>query len=509
MISSQKTFYQICCTGLVLLAGCQRDIPIPLPDERYMTNIMFKLSGFESEITPLSGRYAKNAVKLDNIRVEGRPLIVPSPEPQSLYYWSFNDETLNPDIELAEGAEITFEASAVEPDFFAGFSGNGYEAGQSMSLRGVKSLVISIPIRGVESITQFAFDISSSDTGPKEFSLTYSIDGGMSYNMLSAANQFTNRSAQSRNAYEIDLAAYAEFIGVDVLKIKFEMFAGERPLNSAGEEIGYNQNSGTVRFDNVRFSGIYNAEEADGGDPSMPGILRYYVFSSDHGDLVAQNELAVHELGDDGLLQIKLYPGTYDVLLLAYRSGSNLLLPENLTHASEFYLGQSFDDYQAVTFASWKKGLEVGNADVTEPAVLTRCFSSVTFDFTDLWSDLTEVKKIDIVRKHENYWYTPYGEPAERPIDDLNSLSFEGFEKEEDYQLTFHQFLGIPNGLLKVSYVVTAYGRGGEELNQVALSEDIRNNMQLKFRGRLLGNIDRFSIKINPVWDEAIEHDFD
>jgi hypothetical protein len=508
MISLQKTFYPICYTGLVLLAGCQRDIPIPLPEERYMSNITFKLSGFESEITPLSGRYAKNALKLDNMRAEGRPLIVPSPEPQYLYYWSFNDETLSPDIALAEGAEITFQASAVEPDFFAGFSGDGYEAGQSMSLRGAKSLVISIPIKGAESIGQFAFDISSSDTGPKDFSLAYSIDGGMNYNMLSAANQFTNRSAQSRNVYEIDLSTYAEFIGIDVLMIKFEMSAGERPLNSAGEEIGYNQNSGTVRFDNVRFSGIYNAEETEGGDPSMPGILRYYVFSSDHGGIVVQNELAMHELGDDGLLHIKLFPGTYDVLLLAYRSESNLLLPENLTHASEFYLGQSFDDYQAVTFASWKQGLEVGNADVTEPAVLTRCFSSVTFDFTDSWSNLTKVKRIDIVRKHENFWYTPYGEPAEQPTGGLNSLSFDGLEGEEDYQLTFHQFLGIPNDLIKVSYVVTAYGREGDELNKVVLSEDIRNNMQLKFRGRLLGNIDRFSININPVWDEVIEHDF-
>lgn len=508
MISLQKTFHPICCAGLFLLTGCQRDIPIPRLEEHGMANITFKLSGFESEITPLSGRYTKGIMNLGNVGM-GIEHIVPSPEPQYLYYWSFNDETLLPDIALdKEAAAITFQASATEPDFFSGFSGDGYEAGQMMSLRGAKSLVISIPIGGVESIGQLAFDISSSDTGPKDFSLAYSIDGGVNYEVLSTSNQFINMRAQSRNTYEVDLSTYAEFIGVDELMIKFEMLAGDRPLNSADEEIGYNENSGTVRFDNIRFSGVYIGEAAGEGDPLMPSMLRYYVFSSDGGSLIVQNELAMDELVDESLLNIKLSPGTYDVLFLAYRSDGNLLLPENLTNASEFYVGQHFDDYRAVTFALLKRDFEVGNGDVMEPAVLTRCFSSVTFDFTDLWSDLTEVKKVDVVSQHENFLYMPYGEPAGQPISDRNTLTFDRLETEEDYQLTFHQFLGISNDLQNVSYLVTAYGVDGEELNTVVLSEDIRNNMQLRFSGRLLGNIDRFSIEINPVWDEMVEHEF-
>lgn len=504
MISLKKTFDGVCFVGLLLSISCQRDIPIPPAEEDGMRNITFKLSGFESKVIPLSDRYAKSVMGLGDVGIQSLHNIVPGPEPQYLYYWSFNGETLEPDIALdEEGAGITFEASGTAPTYPAGFSGEGYDAGQAISFRGLKSLELSIPVSGVESFEEFAFDVSSSNTGPKDFSLSYSIDGGVSYEVLEGENQFENMGEQSRNEYSFDISNFSEFIGVEVLKLKFEFLSGDRE-----EDHNYNENSGTLRMDNIRLSGVYNGEPEEEIDPSMPSTLRYYVFSSDDGSLIAQEELALNDLTDDGVLKIKLFPGTYDVLFLAYRSDGNLLLPEDIANANEFYFGQDFDDYRAVTYALSRQNFEVGAADIAEPAVLTRCFSLVTFDFTDLWTDLTEVKKIDVTRRHENYLYMPYGEPTELPMGDLNTVSFDRLITAEDYQLTFHQFIGTPVGPQNVSYELTAYGIDGNELNTVIISEEIRNNVQLRFSGRLLGDLDRFSIAINPDWEETIEHAF-
>ncbi len=504
MRSFKKTFYRVCFPGFFLLTCCQRDIPIPPLEKDDMRSVTFRLSGFESEVTPLSRHDVNNLMGFKNAGIQALHNLVPGPEPQYLYYWSFNDENLEPDIAVdAEGAGITFEASAVGPKFFSGFSGDGYDAGQSMSLTAVKSLIITLAMEGVESLGNLAFDISSSDTGPKDFLLSYSIDGGLSYEVLKEGNQFENMGPQSRNSYDIDVSIYPQFIGVKTVRLKLDFLPGSR--DGAGD---YKESSGAVRFDNIRLSGVYNGEGEEETDLSMPSTLRYYVFSSSDGNVVAQEELALDKLAAGGLLKIKLSPGTYDVLFLAYRSNGSILLPEDLTNANEFYFGQDFNDYQAVTYALLKQHFEVGATDVTEPAVLTRCFSLVTFNFTDLWTDLAEVKKIDITRQHDNYLYTPYGNPAEVPIVDLHTLTFDELVAAEDYQLRFHQFLGIPDDLQYLSYELTAYGMDGKKLNTVILSERIRNNVQLRFSGRLLADLDRFSIGIDPDWDETIEHDF-
>ncbi len=499
MIPLQKTFYQICLSGLFLLFGCHRDIPIPPLEIDGVRNVTFRLSGFGSEVTPLSARNIKGMMGLADVGMQALHNIVPGPELQYLYYWSFNEESLEPDIAVDEdGVEIEFGTETF--GFVAGIPTESFAAGRALSVKGAKSLVISFPVTAVESLADLSFDIKSSDTGPKDFSISYSIDGGTTYNMLKASNQFEKTKGSQWNQYVFDISDLSD---VDVLQLKLNFLEGNR--GDGGE---YNESSGAVHLDNIRISGIYNGKPEAEIDPSMPSTLRYYVFSSDDGRVIAQEELPFNELTEEGLLKMKLSQGIYDVLFLAYRSEGRLLLPEDLSNANEFYFGQEFDDYQAITYASLKRNFEVGSDDVAESAVLTRCFSLITFDFTDLWQDLTEVKQVDITRQHEDYLYMPYGEPIELPMSDVHTLTFDELTTEENYQLTFHQFLGMPDEGQNVSYELTAYGIDGEKLNTVIVSEDIRNNMQLLFRGRLLGNLDRFSIEINADWDETIDHDF-
>src|SRR3546814_9327983 len=109
--------------------------------------------------------------------------IEPSVEPQYLYYWSFNNEDLEPDVAVDEvGAGITFEAVAEEPTYpNSTFAVDPYVGGKAFSLRGGQTVELELPMQGIESIYEIAFDISSSGTGPKAFSLFYSVDGGATY----------------------------------------------------------------------------------------------------------------------------------------------------------------------------------------------------------------------------------------------------------------------------------------------------------------------------------------
>src|SRR5690606_26909624 len=185
MMSFKKNFYQVCFVGLFFITGCKRDDPVPPSETVGMRNITFNLSGFESEVTPLAGRYIKNVVGFTDMDMQTLHNLVPGPELQYLYYWSFNGETLEPDVAVDEQrVEIIFEASATEPDYRAGFSDEEDEAGQALSLRGLKSLEVSIPVSGIGSLEKFTFDISSSGTGPKDFLLSYSVDGGANYHVL-------------------------------------------------------------------------------------------------------------------------------------------------------------------------------------------------------------------------------------------------------------------------------------------------------------------------------------
>ncbi len=485
--------------------SCKRDIP-PLPVAHAdLRSVTFTVSGFESEVTPFPTRLAStHSVPVNDSEIHALGTVEPSPEPQHLYYWSFNEETLEPDLAVdGTSVELAIEANAAGPDFVNGYARTPFEAGRALSIKGARSLLIHLPMAAIESLTDFSFDIKSSDTGPKDFSLSYSTDGGMSYEEVSASNPFEKTKSTQWNQYTFDIHDFAVFGDSETLTFKMDFLEGDR-----GEGSGYNESSGTVHLDNLRFSGIYNAGSGDETDTSMPSRLRYYVFSSEDGALVEQRELAMAELGEDGSMTIKLPEGMYDVLILAYRSGGGLQIPDNVTNANAFYFGQDFNDHRAATYAWLWEEFEVGDTDVSEPAVLTRCFSAVEFDFTDFVADLASVDRIDITRLHPNYVYTPFGEPTQLPDTEITSMTFLSTELTEGHRLAFHQFLGMPSEPREVRYRVTAYGEGNEELNTVVVNERVMNNVQLVFRGHLLGELSRFAISVDPHWGDIIEHGF-
>lgn len=504
LLQHRPLFLHSCAfVAVCLFVSCKRDIPIPPTDE--LRNITFKLSGFEAEISPLSDAQstARLALGVPKRGMQALRNIEPGLEPQYLYYWSFNEETLEPHIAVDEvGAGIAFVGKNTEPDFVGGFGLAPVEAGRALSITGAKSLEISLPMQEIESLTAFDFDISSSGTGPKDFSLSYSVDNGNTYEVLSATNPF---GTSTRDRYSFDISSFPQFIGIGMLKLKFEFFAGDR-----GEGSDYNENTGTLKLDNIRVSGVYNTE-VEPGDPTIPSTLHYYIFSAADGSVIQQQSTAMDVLGEDGTLHVKLAEGRYDVLFLAYRSDKGILFPEGLTNANAYYFGQHFDDHRAVTYSVLLEDVEVGGSDAVETATLTRCYSRVEFDFTDLSTDLQAVKKIVVTRGHDNYLYTPFGAPANLPMSDAQSITFSGFDRPADYQIALNQFLGLLDGTKHVSYELTAYGETDVVLNTVTISEDMGNNVRLRLSGRLLGNsgtINGFAVALDTDWGEVLDREF-
>lgn len=358
---------------------------------------------------------------------------------------------------------------------------------------------INLPMRGLESVSTFALDISSSATGPKDFSLSFSIDDGTTFEVLSATNPF---GATSRDRYSFDLSGYPQFVGAATLRLKFEFLPGDR-----GEGSDYNENTGTVKLDNIRLSGVYNGS---GSDLTTPTTLHYYIFSSEDGSVVQQQQLSLDALGEGGVLDVKLADGNYDVLFVAYRSGKGMLLREHLTNANEFYLGQHFDDYQAVTYAALLEGMVVDETHAEEAVALNRCYSLVEFDFTDAEANLQHVKKVEIVRLHNDFLYTPFGMPAAKAESEADRILFSDFNPLAD-NIALHQFLGLLDVGGDISYELTAYGEGDVVLNTVTITEEIRNNVRLRLTGKLLGEsgaINGFSIMLDTEWGGTLEGEF-
>ncbi|MEC3881102.1 hypothetical protein [Parapedobacter sp. 10938] len=483
------------------LSGCKRDIP-PLPTDE-LRNVTFKLEGFTAETRPMDGSQgtARLALGAAGKGLQALKNIEPRVEPQYLYYWSFNNEDLVPDVAVDEvGAVIAFEGKS--SNFVNGHALAPFEAGHALKITGASSLTISLPINAVENLAALAFDIKSSDTGPKDFSFLYSVDDGVTYKEWSASNQFEKTKSTQWNAYTFEIADFAEFTDVDMVLFKMVFLAGDR-----GEGKEYSESGGVVHLDNIRLSGVYNMETEA---PTTPSTLHYYIFSSEDGSVVQQQQLPMDALGDGGTLDVNLADGNYDVLFVAYRSEKGVLLPENLTHASEFYFGQHFDDYRAVSYAALLESVIVDEANVEETVTLNRCYSLVEFDFTDSETNLQRVKKIEIVRLHDNFLYTPFGMPAAKEESEVERIQFSDFDFAEDH-IALHQFFGLIDVGGSISYELIAYGEGDVILNTVTITEDLRNNQILRLTGNLLGDsgaINGFSVALDTEWEEILEHGF-
>ncbi len=499
------------CTVAVLLlfgtmSGCKKDgqIGIGTGDEVWRT-ITFRINPFETRINPIMANTSRKGWLANDPhwRQAANGNVPISAEIQRLYLWTFNKESLVPDIgvdTMGAGVSVTSHNTSNFIDYIAGYAYQPYEAGKALNVKGANELIFSMPLPDVERLNVLRFDVSSSGTGPKDFSLSYSLDQGGGYTMISEENQFT--SIGGKNPFEYDLSNITIADGDNkTIHFKIVVKEGSRPEGS-----NYNTSTGTFRIDNFALTGVYSGPEIEPLNLGT-GIIYYHIFHATDSSLVKSGQQTIDSNQAAPEINLKLMDGNYFVSFTVNFSDEPLIFPASATGAREFFIYQKMQDQNAIAYGTLIPDLQV-SADLSMNLEMERYFSQVRFGFTDT-QGLSEVHKIEIEKLQKTLFF-PYGPVIFPDTDWINQEEkityFPDFNEGTGVQ--FNQFLGKPDAPREVTYRLKAYNSGNELLREVVVSTFIRNNVKLSFLGKLLeytGNTDTgFRIHWQNEWEDPV-----
>lgn len=495
--------------GLLVLGGlaaCKKDGLIDVgPRDEMLREVVFRIKPFETRINPLMSQHsAYGSLGMAQVS-EGN--VSPSENEQMLYLWTFNQESLVPDIGIDTlGTEISATYNGNGKQSFVG----GYsfpplitEAGKAISFSGPKEIIFKMPITEVSNITKLRFDASASNKGPNDFIISYSTNN-QSIKVIKEENNFY--SYTGKNTFEYDLN-WINVENMDTISFYLELKEGIRKDDEASNE--YLLNSGTFRIDNFALTGIYTGPEIEPLNLGE-GKIHYHIFNATDSILVQTGEKPIN--ADQLLpeLALKLTDGEYFVSFVANFSEETLIFPATIEHAKDLFLYQKLSDKTAV-YGALLSGLEI-SADLTMDLEMERYFSEVNFEFTD-HQGLDAVDKIEIESISKPF-FSPYNKDFNPGIelmqqDDKITLNP---EFDDSNTIRFFQFLGKTTSPKSVSYKLTAFGTGDAILREVTVNALINNNVQLSFIGNLLegtGNINSgFRIDWKKEWGTPVNIGF-
>lgn len=472
------------------VVSCKKNAADP-NDAQESYTIGFKFQEFEQHISPLGTRtkMAKQGAINRSFADNAHENTYEGP----IYYWSFNAETLMPDVYSDTYWSITYNDGQTPDDYAIGWAYEDYVAGSALSLRGLEELIFYMPLTNVFEVQELAFDVSSSGTGPKSFSLAFSQDGE-NYTIIEEDNQFPNtNTAQARNTFVFALDELSLDLSVD-LYIKLVPKAGER--GNAGE---YNAVTGVMRMDNFRLLGV--AEQV--AQASVRRI-HYHIFDAVTQNLVLSGADHFRE-GALADFALTLPAGDYIASFVTNVSNAELTIPET-GDASTYFMANTFANHHAHIFGVLDTFSVT--ADVQRDIELSRYYSEVRLEFTDR-EDLSEVAKLVIKRRHEADFYAPFNPAMDNPVEDASEIILYPPFGEDDHDVFFNQFIGNIPEATPLKYIVEVYNTSEELIRTFELESEIRNNMQLLFRGNLLDVPNgQFIVRLNENWDDGKEVNF-
>lgn len=482
--------HQAFCLGIVLFIlcyalSCSRSDDHHAAEPQLNHKVHFKVSGFEAQITPLAGM----------LPGRHRPGAFWRTQAPYLYLWTFNDTSLRPDIALNAAAAIFYNQGQTPTDFATGFAKDSFPAGYALSIRGLDSIVFQLPLqsaqgeRKVTQVAAFGFDMSSSNTGPKDFIIQYSNDYGHTYHTLSASNPFTNMSSQARNSFEFRLDTLS-WDGGRPLYIKIIPQAGDRSQVS-----DYNPATGVTHFDNVYLLGTTDTTA------SFPvQELDYFIFKRSDSSLLMRGSIDLTQHAPD--FQIELPTGKYLMHLVANFSEKSLII-DDTAGASRHFVANASDNYLAEIYGYADTFSVYSDQEIH--ATLKRYYSQIQFQFTDP-QGLDQIKRILVYPLFPTPYYAPFNpylpEPSYLHTDTVLVRNF----NPTTGSFFFNQFLG--NRYQTVKYDVVLYGDGYKFLKAFQVEANIPNNVKLTFKGRAFGYGVNFGISLDEQWQGEQESDF-
>ncbi|MBD1429576.1 hypothetical protein [Sphingobacterium litopenaei] len=265
-----KSLFQLGCRLsfifiFILAISCKKDIYVDEENE-LVYPVNFTFTNFKSSTSFLKTASLKNQFRAANS--------VPENYSEGfIYFWSFNNETLVPDVKYSKSANpsITYN-NGKEINYGAGFAFEGYTAGRAANFVGPSEILLKFPIKDVLSLSRLGFDMTGSAMGPKDFDLYYSFDEGDTYHILAMQNQFGNLAGNGKNSFTY-LLEDLEIQGTE-LWIRINPKEGIRDGGSA-----YSSKSGTLRIDNLHLVGISPTST----DEFTINKLYYYLYNKENG----------------------------------------------------------------------------------------------------------------------------------------------------------------------------------------------------------------------------------
>lgn len=463
---------------LAAASSCQKNKKISDELEEDVFPVKFKIKDFESIVSPFQKR---NVVqKLASAKTST------GLSEEILFKWDFDLSNADPIIAYNPSSVIDYNNGKIDYGFVAGWP----TSGKSISFRGAQSVLLKLPVQHIQSLNNLNLDVNSSGVGPRALLIDYSTDQGLSFSKLSDTIHYP-LDLTSTGASKLPVAQSLSgipVVGKDQVWIRLRLYEGRRPLGNT-----YNPTSGTFKIDNVIITGL--------GDESVEqNKLYYHIYHAENHELVKQGGITATET-----FQIDLPLGKYYLSVLTKNSNSPVVFG-NATNLNGFYIHNSFKEKESEIYAA-RDTFDV-NQSTEITLLLNRIYSEVKVEFTDA-VDLSGIDSIQIQQKHPSFYYYPFSTHVNSQVD-ASILKIEPDFTLSNKSFFFNQFMGFHDTNKAIKYELKVFEKGSL-IRTFELQTDVKNNMQVLFKGLLLEEVDPsqgFIIKKNENWDGKVDIDF-
>ncbi|GAA4183572.1 MULTISPECIES: hypothetical protein [Sphingobacterium] len=472
---TQSTWGIFSCLFIVILAvapSCKKNTKLPDESNEKTHAVTFKIKDFETIVTPL---------KAQSPRFKSASTTGSTTENQLLYHWNFDNGNADPTLALEDAAVIDYNNGKTDYSYVAGWP----TSGKGISFKGAKEVLIKIPGSGIATLASLSFDANSSGTGPRALLLSYSTDQGATFkNLTDTLHYPPNLTTSAKFVVEQSLRSI-NLVAARECWLKIALFSGNREGGS-----NYNESTGTFKMDNVKIMGTTDQSV-------LPDKLYYHIFDANSKLLVKAGTLNAKEK-----FNIALPMGTYYLSLLSKNSGLPLMIPASVTDLRSLSVSNAFSEQSAAIFAV-RDTFDVKES-MERVLTMSRIYSEVKFECTDV-EGLDLVDSIQIKQLHKPFRYYPFATGADEQVDKTLLRIIPNFSSSSK-SFVFNQFMGdLPENKI-VKYELHIF-RKGELMRTFDLGSEIRNNVQLLFKGKLLDGANGsqgFQVMKNEKWRDNV-----
>ncbi|UIR56193.1 hypothetical protein LZQ00_18265 [Sphingobacterium sp. SRCM116780] len=463
---------------LAVTFACQKNQKITDELEGNVFSVKFKIKDFETIVTPL-----KTPSGFRNLASTQK---TSGSKEETLFQWNFDLSNTDPIVAFNPLAKIDYNGGKIDYSFVAGWP----TTGKAISFRAAQTVLLKIPCQNIKSFSNLTLDANSSATGPRALLIDYSTNKGLSYTKLSDTIHYPVDLAFTGAAKLPVVQSLTQLAiqGKTEVWIRLSLYEGKRPLNNT-----YNESTGMFRIDNLLITG--------GEDGSVAqNKLYYHIYHAETHELVKQGAVTAQET-----FQLDLPMGTYYLSLLT----KNSISPITFTNSAvwnNFYVSNSFTEKETEIYAV-RDTFQV-NQSLERTLTLNRMYSEIKVTFSDV-TDLSHIDSILIQQKHPGFYYYPFGISSNSQLDHA-ILKIEPNFTTLNKSFYFNQFMGYQVINKPIKYELKVFDKG-VVIRKFELGTDIKNNMQVLFKGLLLQGIDQtqgFTILKNETWNGKVDVDF-